>query len=80
MWLFWIVEGVVDVASLEREVGVDVASMESRGRDRCGFSGEWKAGWMWLLWRVEGGIDVASLESGGRDGCGFCGEWRAGWT
>ena len=63
MWLLWRVEG-----------GIDVASLESRGRDRCGFSGEWKAGWMWLLWRIEGGIDVASLESGRRDRCGFSGE------
>ena len=54
MWLLWRVEG-----------GMDVASLESGGRDRCGFSGEWRAGRMWLLWRVEGGMDVASLEKGG---------------
>ena len=42
MWLLWRGEVGVDVASLGGEVRVDVASLERGGRDRCGFSGEWR--------------------------------------
>ena len=55
MWLLWRGEGGIDVFSGEGraglmwlfwrvEVGVDSASLESGGQDRCGFSGEWRAG------------------------------------
>ena len=49
MWLLWRVEGV------------DVASLERGGRDRCGISGEGRSEWMCVLWRGEGEMDVASL-------------------
>ena len=65
MWILWRVEGEIDVASLE-----------SGGRGRCGFSGEGR-GWMWILWIVEGEVDVAFLDSGRRGRCGFSRE--RGW-